>query len=209
MDLSPLFCHIGYGVLVPWPGIETVPPAVGTQRLNRWTTREVPGSEPLIPCCITVLSSWGLTNHHIELWFYSLLSITQKIQIIFFTKASPDESVFQTRYFYLLCQIVGVESSPHIWEVSCVGVQVTSDSTYISASDSDLSESPSPWTSTFLYIIAIPLKYFDTYTCTHIHILRIKKEEGKLVHKVNVLSHIKKKTDTSEQVQITCFWSQS
>ena len=125
MDLSPLFCHIGYGVLVPWPGIETVPPAVGTQSLNYWTTREVPGSEPLIPCCFTVLSSWGLTNHHIELWFYSLLSITQKIQIIFFTKASPDESVFKTRYFYLLCQIVGVESSPHIWEVSCVGAQVT------------------------------------------------------------------------------------
>lgn len=37
------------------------------------------------------------------------------------------------------------------------------------------------------------------------HILKIKKEERKLVHKVNVLSHTKKKADTSEQVQVTCF----
>ena len=30
------------GILVPWPGIEPVPPAVEAQSPNRWTAREVP-----------------------------------------------------------------------------------------------------------------------------------------------------------------------
>ena len=34
--------------LVPWPGVEPRPPALGTQNLNHWTTREVPSlSGPL------------------------------------------------------------------------------------------------------------------------------------------------------------------
>ena len=32
-----------HGILVPWPGIETTPPAVETWVLNRWTAREVSG----------------------------------------------------------------------------------------------------------------------------------------------------------------------
>ena len=31
-----------WGILVPWPGIEPVPPAVEAWSLNHWTTREVP-----------------------------------------------------------------------------------------------------------------------------------------------------------------------
>ena len=34
--------HCGMQDLVPWPGIKPEPPALGAQRLNRWTTREVP-----------------------------------------------------------------------------------------------------------------------------------------------------------------------
>ena len=30
------------GILVPWSGIKRVPPALGAQSLNYWTTREVP-----------------------------------------------------------------------------------------------------------------------------------------------------------------------
>ena len=30
------------GILVPWPGIEPVPPAVKAWSLNHWTAREVP-----------------------------------------------------------------------------------------------------------------------------------------------------------------------
>ena len=29
-------------ILVPWPGIEPEPPALGAQSLNCWATREVP-----------------------------------------------------------------------------------------------------------------------------------------------------------------------
>ena len=32
----------GCRILVPWPGIEPVPPAVEAQSLNHWTAREVP-----------------------------------------------------------------------------------------------------------------------------------------------------------------------
>ena len=34
--------HTGWGILVSWPGIEPLPPAVATQSLNHWTTGEVP-----------------------------------------------------------------------------------------------------------------------------------------------------------------------
>ena len=35
------FWHVACGILVPWPGIEPMPPALGAQNLNHWTTREV------------------------------------------------------------------------------------------------------------------------------------------------------------------------
>ena len=40
--------------LVPWPGIEPGPPALGVQSLSHWTTREVPHQLFLFPkkCCI-------------------------------------------------------------------------------------------------------------------------------------------------------------
>ena len=34
-----------YGILVPYLGIEPVPPAVKAQSLNHWTMREVPTSQ--------------------------------------------------------------------------------------------------------------------------------------------------------------------
>ena len=34
--------HIACGILVPWPGIEPVPPAVEARSPNHWTTREFP-----------------------------------------------------------------------------------------------------------------------------------------------------------------------
>ena len=33
---------VACGILVPWLGIEPVPPALGAQNLNHWATREVP-----------------------------------------------------------------------------------------------------------------------------------------------------------------------
>ena len=37
------------GILVPWPGIEPVPPKVGAWSLNHWTTKEVQGHVIFIP----------------------------------------------------------------------------------------------------------------------------------------------------------------
>ena len=33
---------VACGILAPRPGIEPMPPALGAQSLNHWTTREVP-----------------------------------------------------------------------------------------------------------------------------------------------------------------------
>ena len=35
-------CHVAFGMTVPWPGIEPVPPAVEAWSFNHWTAREVP-----------------------------------------------------------------------------------------------------------------------------------------------------------------------
>ena len=42
-----IFClhWAAFGILVPWPGIRPVPPAVEARILNQWTTREVPKLE--------------------------------------------------------------------------------------------------------------------------------------------------------------------
>ena len=41
-------CHAAYGILVPQPGIEPMPSALGAQILNYWTIREVP--TPILKC---------------------------------------------------------------------------------------------------------------------------------------------------------------
>ena len=35
-------CSAAWGILVPWPGIKPIAPAVEAWSLNHWTTREVP-----------------------------------------------------------------------------------------------------------------------------------------------------------------------
>ncbi|KAB0372384.1 hypothetical protein FD755_016176, partial [Muntiacus reevesi] len=44
---SHTMCHVES--LVPWPGIKLVPPALGAQSLNHWTSREVPYSSVCSP----------------------------------------------------------------------------------------------------------------------------------------------------------------
>ena len=34
--------HVACGILIPWPGIEPVTPALEAQNLNHWTIKEVP-----------------------------------------------------------------------------------------------------------------------------------------------------------------------
>ena len=49
-----LFDRVAYGILVPQPGMEPVPPALGAWSLNPWTTREVS------PASFDSLSSYPL-----------------------------------------------------------------------------------------------------------------------------------------------------
>ena len=35
-------CCAACGIIIPWPGIEPMPPAMAMQSLNHWTAREVP-----------------------------------------------------------------------------------------------------------------------------------------------------------------------
>ena len=69
-----LHCE-AYGILVPWPGIEPVPPAVEALSLNHWTTREIPlsmyfrhrGSELIfghwVCCRNTIKQSFRVLNN--------------------------------------------------------------------------------------------------------------------------------------------------
>ena len=42
-------CHVTYGILVPQPGIEPNPPALGAWSLDHWSTRGVP--REALECC--------------------------------------------------------------------------------------------------------------------------------------------------------------
>ena len=42
MNIYFCLCPATYGILVPWPGLEPVPPGLGEQSLGHWTTKEVP-----------------------------------------------------------------------------------------------------------------------------------------------------------------------
>ena len=55
-------CHVARGILVPWPGIEPVLPAVEVQSLNHWSTREFPGRHILIFFFANIL--WYYTKLH-------------------------------------------------------------------------------------------------------------------------------------------------
>ena len=52
--------HLAYGILVPQPGIEPMPPDLGAQSLNHWTTKEIPGSSSWRPRDLSGQDlSWG------------------------------------------------------------------------------------------------------------------------------------------------------
>ena len=56
--------HMACGILVPWPGIKPVPPAVEAQSTNHWSTREV------LRWCIKALA---LTHSILKKVLYSYL----------------------------------------------------------------------------------------------------------------------------------------
>ena len=59
--------HEACGILVPWPGFELVPPALGTWNLNHWTAREVPGYF-LIFVYLFIFGCARSSLQHVESW---------------------------------------------------------------------------------------------------------------------------------------------
>ena len=57
-------CGEACGIVVPWPGVEPVPPAVELQSLNHWTTREVHSSGARCRCSqlLTSLMSYLMAS---------------------------------------------------------------------------------------------------------------------------------------------------
>ena len=55
-------CFEACGILVPWPGIEFMPPAVEARSPNHWTTREFPGVSSFdcknLLCCVPSSLVW-------------------------------------------------------------------------------------------------------------------------------------------------------
>ena len=70
------FAHTACGILIPWPGVEPVSPALEVQSLNHWTAREIPHlffSENF--CIFTSFVKPSLTSHpglQVEVWVPSL-----------------------------------------------------------------------------------------------------------------------------------------
>ena len=61
-----------WGILVSWPGTEHMPPAMGAQRLNHWTTKEVP-----IPNF--KWDNWGTKEFRNFLFFFFFLVVPHSL----------------------------------------------------------------------------------------------------------------------------------
>ena len=53
---------VAFGILVSWPGMEPMPPALEMQSLNHWTAREVPPMIFFYGDHIKCIYSWPLNN---------------------------------------------------------------------------------------------------------------------------------------------------
>ena len=89
-----LFIYFGPlagGILVPWPRIEAVPPAVEARSPNNWTAREVPPLAFIIFCHVSGL--WLCPHWYIPMWI-SLLP-------------GPRHPIFSFSQFLYLPQMLG------------------------------------------------------------------------------------------------------
>ena len=60
-------CSMAYGILVPQPGIEPMPPALEVRSLNQWTTRKPPGGSWV---------AWSVVQRHCSHALCTLLCST-------------------------------------------------------------------------------------------------------------------------------------
>ena len=78
LSCSILSLHCGMWDLVPWPGIEPRPPALGAPSLIHWTTREIPYTWHFK---LVILGKKGIINEilSLNLRFNSFSTILQKL----------------------------------------------------------------------------------------------------------------------------------
>ena len=81
-----------YGILVPQPGIEPVPPEVEAQCPNHWTTREIPGIAFLRGKCLLIS------------WLPSLSTVILEPKII----KSVTASIFS--FLFAVCEMMGQDA---------------------------------------------------------------------------------------------------
>ena len=62
--------------LVPWPGIEPRPPALGARSLSHWTTREVPR-------CIFFGYHWDCYHHVFIDWIFQVSAVCLHLPLLF------------------------------------------------------------------------------------------------------------------------------
>ena len=75
--------HVACKILVPWPGIEPMPPAVETWSLNHWTAREVPEG---------IFKNWNSNNNNNI--FLNLKTTSEKFFFVFNLPCFPKIAFF-------------------------------------------------------------------------------------------------------------------
>ena len=82
-------CCVACIILIPWPGVEPMSPALESQNLNHWTIREVPAT---FYFCVFVLACLSVTNseeYDVEKWVVSHTFVTVKHEcwdfVLFYT----------------------------------------------------------------------------------------------------------------------------
>lgn len=115
-------CHQACGIsdLSCWSGLEPTPPAVETQSINHWATREVPLYSSFLSCPITPL--FPIIAYSINSFFSKYLL---NIQFFFCTTLPPPSSeksiVFLEKFFCLLSNQVAQHHLPCSHIISYAG----------------------------------------------------------------------------------------
>ena len=104
---------MGCGILVSWPGVEPVPPALEVQILNHWTASEVQGNFIffLLTACVKVWASLPLTGNSSLLFWAPVLHLPMNA-------VHPLLSFQSVQLYYLkilvLCPNSGLQA---FWEI--------------------------------------------------------------------------------------------
>ena len=83
---------------LPWPGIEPIPPAVETRRLNHWTITEGP-VEPFLNSPINLSLLPSTTSHHVLTPLLAFLHLPNNLTVLIACLRSGDPTKIQN-YIY-------------------------------------------------------------------------------------------------------------